>query len=119
MQVSASERIIGEVTTWPGIEAGWGSRGEFAFRFGRREVGHLHGDRAAHFNFPKDVWVELKQQHQITPHPVFPNKQGPAERRIVDDTDVFEVIALLRLNYQRLAQREAATAARSGGQRGT
>jgi hypothetical protein len=30
-----------------------GRRGEFGFRVGRREIGHLHGDHAAHFSFPK------------------------------------------------------------------
>jgi hypothetical protein len=33
---------------------------------------------------------------------VFPDKQGPAARRIADDEDVREVIALMRLNYERL-----------------
>jgi hypothetical protein len=32
---------------------------------------------------------------------VFPGKQGPAARRIESDADVEDVIALLRLNYER------------------
>ena len=54
--LSASIQITDEVTSWPGIEAGYGTRGEYAFRLGRREIGHLHGDRAAHFSFPKPLW---------------------------------------------------------------
>lgn len=46
---TASERITEEVTSWPGVEAEFGARGEFGFRVGRREIGHLHGDRVAHF----------------------------------------------------------------------
>ena len=42
---SASERITEEVTSWPGVTAGPGRRGEFAFKVGGREIGHLHGDR--------------------------------------------------------------------------
>jgi len=57
---TASERITEEVTSWPGVEAGPGRRGEFAFTIGRRELGHLHGDHAAHFSFPKQVWAELR-----------------------------------------------------------
>jgi hypothetical protein len=57
-----SERITEEVTSWPGVEAGPGRRGEFAFTIGGREIGHLHGDHAAHFGFPKRVWAELKEQ---------------------------------------------------------
>jgi Family of unknown function (DUF5519) len=107
---SPSERITAEVTSWPGVEAGPGRRGEFAFRVGRREIGHLHGDHAAHFGFPKDVWAELFAQGRVTYHPVFPGKPGFGARRIVDDADVDDVIALMRLNYDRFtaARRDAA-----------
>jgi Family of unknown function (DUF5519) len=99
---SASEQITAEVTSWPGVQAGPGRRGEFAFKVGRREIGHLHGDRAAHFAFPKDVWVALFEQGRIVDHPVFPGRQGPAARRIATDADVRDVIALMRLNYERI-----------------
>lgn len=97
----ASERITSEVTSWPGVTAGIGRRGEFGFRLGRRELGHLHGDHAAHFGFPKAVWASLREQDRIEPHPVFPGRIGPAARRIETDADVEDVIALLRLNYER------------------
>jgi hypothetical protein len=102
---AASEQITEEVTSWPGVEAGPGRRGEFAFTVGRRQIGHLHGDRAAHFSFPKQVWAELMAQGRIVPHPVFPDKQGPAARRIEDEADVRDVIELLRLNYDRVVGR--------------
>jgi hypothetical protein len=98
---TASAQITREVTAWPGIEAGYGRRGEWAFTLGRREIGHLHGDRAAHFFFPKDVWHELHQAERIGEHPVFPGRVGPAARAIESQADVEDVIALLRLNYER------------------
>ena len=101
---TASQRITDEVISWPGVEAGPGRRGEFAFRVGRREIGHLHGDHAAHFNFPKPVWTELIGQGRIGPHPVFPQAEGPASRRIQSDDDVRDVIALMRLNYDRATE---------------
>jgi hypothetical protein len=101
----ASRQITDEVTSWPGVEAGIGRRGEFGFRVGRREIGHLHGDHAAHFSFPKDVWAELFEQGRVVHHPVFPGKVGPAARRIEDAVDVRDVIALLRLNYDRAVER--------------
>jgi hypothetical protein len=52
---TASEQIIETVTAWPGVEAGPGERGEFSFKVGRREIGHLHGDHALHIGFPKAV----------------------------------------------------------------
>jgi luciferase-like monooxygenase len=99
--LTASQRITAEVTSWPGVAAGPGRRGEFAFTVGRRALGHLHGDRAAHFSFPKPVWAQLHTEGRITDHPVFPGKQGPAARRIESEADVEDVIALLRLNYDR------------------
>jgi hypothetical protein len=36
---------------------------------------------------------------------VFPDKQGPAARRIEDEDDVRDVIALMRLNYDRAVSR--------------
>jgi hypothetical protein len=104
---TASQQITEEVTSWPGVEAGPGRRGEFAFRLGRREIGHLHGDHAAHFSFPKEVWAELREQGRIVDHPVFPGKVGPAARRIEDEADVRDVIELMRLNYDRVAERQA------------
>jgi hypothetical protein len=101
----ASERIAEEVTSWPGVTAGPGRRGEFAFKVGGREIGHLHGDEAAHFGFPKQVWRELREQGRVEPHPVFPDTEGPAARRIVDDADVRDVIELMRLNYDRAVTR--------------
>ena len=100
-----SQQITAEVTSWPGIEAGPGRRGEFAFTLGRRQIGHLHGDRSAHFSFPKDVWTELIEQGRIVPHPVFPDAQGPAARRIENEADVRDVIELMRLNYDRAVAR--------------
>jgi hypothetical protein len=109
---TASEQITEEVTSWPTVEAGTGRRGEFAFKVGGREVGHLHGDHAAHFGFPKEVWSELFEQGRITEHPVFPGKIGPAARRIESQEDVDDVIALMRLNYDRLIARETLSTTR-------
>jgi hypothetical protein len=102
-QERASERITREVTAWPGVEAGPGSRGEFAFTVGGREIGHLHGDHAAHFGFPRDVGAALREAGRVGPHPVNPHSTKMAARRIEGDADVSDVIALMRLNYDRVA----------------
>lgn len=102
---TASEYITEQVTTWPGVVAGLGWRGELSFRVGGREIGHLHGSRAAHFGFPKPVWRQLRTQGRIDPHPVFPDREGLASRRMEDIDDVHDVIDLMRLNYDRLAER--------------
>jgi len=99
---SPSRQIVDVVTSWPGVTTGHGNRGELWFRVGRREIGHLHGDAATHFGFPRHVWITLRKQGRIEPHPVFVDLVGPAARRIQTEGDVQAVIDLLRLNYERL-----------------
>ena len=103
--MTASQQITSEVTSWDGVEAGPGRRGEFAFKVGRREIGHLHGDRVAHFGFPKAVGAELRAAGRIGPHPVMPENPGWGARKLDSDADVEDVIALLRLNYDRVLLR--------------
>ena len=102
---TASELIISEVAAWPGIEVDTGEYAEVGFKVSGREIGHVHGDRAAHFSFPRELWNELRVQGRIVHHPVFPNRRGPAARAIESDADVEDVIALLRLNYDRVVAR--------------
>ena len=104
-----SERITAEVGSWPGVEVDDGELGELAFKVGTRELGHLHGEHAAHFGFPKSLWHQLHEQGRIEGHPVFPGRVGPASRRIDTDDDVSDVIELMRLNYDRtMARRKSA-----------
>ena len=104
--MAPSRQITEEVGSWPGVEAGPGSRGEFGFRVGGRELGHLHGDVAAHFSFPKKVGLKLRGEGRVVDHPVFPGKPGFAARAIKDDEDVRDVIALMRINYERMIARD-------------
>jgi hypothetical protein len=101
---TAHDTITAEVTSWPGVEAATGTRGEWSFTVGRKEIGHLHGSHAAHFAFPKSVWAELKEQGRIDDHPIFPGRIGLASRRIESEDDVLDVIELLRLNYDRVVE---------------
>ena len=107
-QQRPSEQITQEVTTWPGVTAGPGRRGEFAFKVHGREIGHLHGDHAAHFFFPPEVWTKLRAEGRVVEHPVFPGRVGPAARRIADEDDVQDVIRMMRLNYERITEARAA-----------
>src|SRR3954465_8554542 len=95
--MTASEEITAEVTGWPGVTAGPGSRGEFSFKVGGREIGHLPGRRVAHFGFPKDVWQELFDAGRPPPHPVFPGKPGFGTRAIASEEDAEEVASLMRV----------------------
>ena len=105
--LSPGQRITDEVTSWPGVEAGPGERGEHSFKVDRKEIGHLHGDRVMHTSFPRAIWDGLFAEGRIDYHPVFPGKPGYAAREISDEEDVRDVITLLRINYDRVMTRRA------------
>lgn len=98
---SASEQIMAVTARWPGVTIAPGRRGERSIRYRRRELGHLHGDQAAHFTFPKPLWRQLLAEGRIEEHRVFPGREGFGSRRIATGEDVREAIALLRLNCDR------------------
>lgn len=102
---TASEQITDTVTAWPGVEAGYGKRGEWGFTVGGHEVGHLHGDHAAHFALGRDLGESLRGRGMVVDHPVFPGKTAMGARAIHTQQDVDEVIELMRLNYDRITAR--------------
>ena len=104
-QPSASERITAEVTSWPGVEAGMGRRGEFGFTVAGQRIGHLHGDRVAHFGFPRELGAELREEGRVGPHPVNRHSPKMAARGLDTEADIDEVIELMRLNYDRVVER--------------
>src|SRR3954462_15437426 len=97
-----SEQINEAVTAWPGVEAGMGDRGEWGFSVGGKAIGHLHGDRVAHFGFPRDIGTEIREAGRVGPHPVNRHSTKLAARELHDEDDVRDVIELLRLNYERV-----------------
>lgn len=111
---STSLQITDEVSSWPGVKAGPGPRGEFGFRIGGREIGHLHGDYVAHFSFPKALGLMLREQGRVVDHPVFPGKPGFAARGIENEVDASDVIEMMRLNYERVVARNGVPAESEG-----
>jgi hypothetical protein len=97
-----SERIRLVLESWPGVESGPHRFGGIEFRLGRRELGHLHGDRWADLPFPKAVRQQLVSAGRAEVHHVLPDS-GWVTRRIRSDADTAEVIELFRLNYERRA----------------
>ena len=89
-------------------------RGEWGFTVGRKEIGHLHGDHAAHFGFPKEVWQELFDADRIDYHPVFPGRPGFGARAIESAEDEHDVLAMLRMNYDRVVAKHGVPAPSAG-----
>ena len=100
---SPSAQITAEVTSWPGVEGGPGRRGEFAFKVGRHEIGHLHGDRSAHFFFSRSSGTSSRTRAGSPTTQCSQARFGPAARRIENQEDVDDVIAMMRLDYDRFA----------------
>lgn len=89
-----------EVSAWPGVTV-WPHRfGGIEFRMGRRELGHLHGERLADLPFPVHVREELVAAGKAELHHVVP-RSGWVSLRILEPDDVARAIDLFRLNYER------------------
>lgn len=109
MHTTARDRISREVTGWPGVTTGENDRNGQVFTHGRVELGHLHGNALAHLPFPRRVRDLLIAEGRVTPHPVMPDS-GWSERRMTSDHDVEDVIALFRVNYERVHARDSTPA---------
>ena len=97
---SAAQRITEVVGAWPGVESGPHRFGGIEFRLGRRELGHLHGDRIADLPFPRRVRDELIAAGRARPHHVLPDT-GWVTVPLGDPDDADGAIELFRLSYER------------------
>jgi ribonuclease BN (tRNA processing enzyme) len=90
--------------SWEGVTSHSHRFGGIEFRLGKVELGHLHGDHLADLPFPTKLRDQLVDEGRAQPHHVLP-ASGWVSKRISTAADVQEVIALFRLNYDRLAMR--------------
>jgi hypothetical protein len=74
--------------------------GGIEFKLGRRELGHLHGDRMADLPFPRRVRDELIAAGRAEVHHALPDS-GWVTRRVHGPEDVEAVVELFRLAYER------------------
>ncbi len=100
---SAIER---ELLGWPGVSAHPHRFGGIEFRYGRRELGHLHGDRLADLPFPRRLRDELVASGRARAHHVLPDS-GWVSVPIAGVEDASAVIELFRLGYDRAVAAEA------------
>jgi hypothetical protein len=98
--VSHATRIRDEVSSWPGVSSAPHRFGGLEFLYGRRELGHLHGDRLADLPFPRRVRDELVAEGRARPHHVLPDS-GWVSVPIHGEEDVGAVVQLFRLGYER------------------
>jgi hypothetical protein len=88
-----------EVLSWPGVSSGPGRFGATVYRFGRREIGHVHRDGVADLPFPREVHDDLVSKGRAAPHRA--GSPGYVSYRIRGPEDVAGVIELFQMNYDR------------------
>jgi hypothetical protein len=96
----AGDRIKAELVTWPGVTAEPHRFGGVEYRYGRKEMGHVHGDRLADLPFPRRIRDQLIAAGRAQPHHVLP-ETGWVSRWISSADEAEEVVALFRINYDR------------------
>jgi hypothetical protein len=96
----AAARIRAVVESWPDVEVGQHRFGGVEFRVGRRELGHLHGDRSADIPFPRSIRDELIATGRALPHRALPDS-GWITFPIQSDEDVDRAIELFQHAYER------------------
>jgi len=97
-------RIKQEVLSWANVTSGAHRFGGLEFRIGTCEIGYLHGRHQVDIPFSARLRKELVESGKASPHHLYP-KSGWISFYIRSEDDVEAAIALLRLNYDRLAKR--------------
>ena len=106
MQVrDAQEKIVTEVTKWPGVVASPHRFGGTEFRLGRRELGHIHGDYQADIPFPMAVRNQLIAEGRVERHHILP-ESGWVTFRFRQTKDVQEAVKLFRLSYDLASEKK-------------
>lgn len=104
-----------EVGAWPGVSVQAHQYGGLEFRVHHHEIGHLHGDELADLPFPVRMREQLVREGRADAHQVLPDT-GWVCRRIASASDVDAVVALFRLNYERIIEAEQRKDADAAGE---
>ena len=88
-----------ELLTWEGVESRPHRFGGREYRFGRREIGHVHGDELIDIPLPRRIRDEVVARARAEPHHVLP-ESGWVSVCLRNPEDVKRGIELLRLSYE-------------------
>jgi hypothetical protein len=87
------------VSAWDGVTSRAHRFGGIEFSLGRRELGHIHGNKLVDIPFPKAIRNELVESGKVLPHHVLPDS-GWISFYIKKDEDVNYAIELFKLSYE-------------------
>src|SRR5918992_1901095 len=94
--ISSVER---EVLKWPGVTSEPGRFGAVAFRYGKREIGHIHRDRIADLPVTTEMRESILSKGRARPHRA--GVKGYISYPVEDQKDVSVVLEILGANYDR------------------
>lgn len=100
------ELVRQELLSWEGVVEQPHRFGGVEFRFNKKELGHMHGDKLADFPFPKSIRNELIEAGEAKPHHVLPDS-GWVSFWIKGEEDLPHVIKLFKMQYDRIAKKNA------------
>jgi hypothetical protein len=103
---TASVLIRESVGSWPGVTAVPHRFGGTEYIYGKKEMGHVHGDRLADLPVPRRLRDELIATGRAQPHHVLPDT-GWISVWIEGPADVAGVIELFRMQYDRYSDKDA------------
>ena len=102
-----------EVLDWPETSSGPGRFGSVAFRYGRREIGHVHRDLIADLPVTQEMREQLLSGGRARPHRA--GSRGYISYPMESCEDALTVLEILRSNYERAkAAAERKVAGRAG-----
>lgn len=107
--MTTGEQIAETVQSWPGVESAPHRFGGIEFTLGRRELGHLHGDRIADLPFPRRVRDVLIAEGRARPHHVLPDS-GWITVSIRSNEEAERAVELFRMAYDRARSARRANA---------
>lgn len=96
----AGEQIREAVTSWAGVTVVPHRFGGTEYKYGKKEMGHVHGDRLADLPLPRRLRDELIEAGRAQPHHILP-ETGWVSVWIDKPEDAAGVIELFRIQYER------------------
>src|ERR687893_2688242 len=99
-----------EGLSWPGVTSEAGGFGATSFRYGKREIGHIHRDRIADLPVTSEMRESILARGRARPHRA--GVKGYISYPVEDREDVSAVLEILGWNYDRAkdaAERRAAS----------
>ena len=105
-----------EVLRWPGVTPAPGRFGAVAFRYGKREIGHIHRDRVADLPVTREMREGLLSGGRARPHRA--GVKGYTSYPVQDQEDVSVVLEIPDWNYDRAKAAVERRAARHEGKEG-